>query len=129
MRNTFRFRFVLCWATLAVAGACEKPTPTDPGIPPAQMRVCEKKISMVCGTWTLNGDKYSATWEDGSTSDITIVRFVPRSAEFRRVDSGKNADLTATYIGAVEGRTLVGTVYWPIQGTSASDIGRWTAEW
>jgi hypothetical protein len=127
MRNLFRLPFVLCCAMLAVAGACEKPMPTDPGIPPAQMRVCERKISMVCGTWTLNGDKYSATWEDGSTADITIVRFQPGSGEFRRVDFGKNAGLTATYIGAVEGRTLVGQVYWSIQGTS--EVGRWTAEW
>jgi hypothetical protein len=125
MRKLFRLPFVLCCAMLAVAGACK--WMTGPEGPPPQMLVCEKNNSTVCGTWTRNGNKYSATWEDGATAYITVVRFQPGHVEFRRVDFGKNPDFTATYIGTISGRTAAGTVTWSMQGTIAT--GTWTSEW
>lgn len=101
--------------------------PVTVSVVPTQMMVCETQNSMVCGTWNWNTDKYSATWADGATADVTVVRFLPESVEFRRVDFGKNPDFTATYIGTISGRTAGGTVTWSIQGTSAT--GTWTTQW
>lgn len=95
---------------------------------PAQMIVCEKNNSTVCGTWIWQNDHYAGSWQDGATANITVTQF-GATAQFARVDYGKNQNFSAAYTGIVNlaSRSASGGVTWNMSGQPVT--GNWTAQW
>lgn len=99
----------------------------DVWVVPAAITSCEQNTGTVCGSWTLQTDRYHVVWTDGATSTMQVIRFNDSGVEFQRSDLSLNNNFSARYVGALNGRTAVGQVTWTQNYFSWS--GTWNAEW
>ena len=81
----------------------------------------------ICGTWRLDGGRYSARWEDGASANLRVVRWSADEVVLEREDFGQNVGFTARYTGRITARAASGQVTWNHQGNVRT--GTWTAEW
>lgn len=111
--------------TATMDGAQAQVTAT---VVPLQLNVCEANNATVCGTWVWQNDHYAGRWQDGATANITVTRF-GTTAEFARMDYGKNKKFSASYTGTANlaSRSASGAVTWSVAGQTVR--GRWTAQW
>jgi hypothetical protein len=122
-----RFRLLAVVATVVLAG-CASLSPGRAALP-ATIHECEAGRARICGTWTLEGGRYRARWENGATAVITVPRFDANRVTLARDDyAGTSAGMTALYEGTVSGRTVRdGRVTWRQGGNEWR--GTWEAEW
>lgn len=102
----------------AARGEIDGTAPIQDSSAPRVIKVCEP----ICGTWTLDGDKYNAVWANGARAVITY-QISGNSVTFNRRDTGQ-VGFTAVYEGQINGNQLKGTVTWTYQGRTTS--GPWS---
>jgi hypothetical protein len=103
---------------VAAKGEIEGTAPVQDSSVPQVIRVCEP----ICGTWTLEGDKYIGVWNNGARAVITYS-FSGDTVTFNRRDTAQ-VGFTAVYQGRISGNKITGTVVWNNNGKTAT--GPWT---
>lgn len=125
-----RFFGSLVTASLVAVGACAgDPTGTGNLPFPAELHSCETNTARLCTTWQLVDGRYEASWSNGSTAEIEVVRFAEDVVVFERRDTGgPTSDMHAFYYGIpLDGRITAGAVVWNTGGLTFE--GLWEAEW
>ncbi len=115
----------------SVLKACSTAQPPIAAVPlPNELQQCERSILRVCGTWTLSGQQYVATWPNGAKATLSVTRFDGHSMALHRVDAADSltAGMTADYLGDVDGGKVKGkvTFTWPGH-TPPVGYGTWDA--
>jgi hypothetical protein len=84
---------------------------------PNDIKQCERSLVKVCGTWTGNGQRYAATWSNGTKAIVTVTSFDGHAIVLHRIDANDsaNAGMTADYVGEINGSSMKGrvTYTWP----------------
>jgi hypothetical protein len=84
---------------------------------PTEIKQCERSILKFCGTWTLSGGQYAASWSNNARATLTVTRFDGQSIALHRVDTADSvtAGMTADYLGDITGGKMKGkvTYTWP----------------
>jgi len=101
---------VLQGCATAPAQAASIPLPTE-------LKQCERSLLKFCGTWTLSGREYLASWSSGAKGTVSVTSFDGHSIALHRFDAADSITpgLTADYLGEVDGGKMQGkvTFTWP----------------
>lgn len=103
---------------------------TGSGRIPNVIRECEVYNGTVCGTWTLQGNQFQATWDNGAKAVLAVVQFDDQQVVITRGDTSDSfsRNLSATYTGKLSGNQILdGKVTWTQDGRTWS--GTWRASW
>lgn len=96
---------------------------------PETLQECEAYGAEICGTWTLEVDRFNANWDTGDTGTVRIERWDAGGVVLTRYETeGISAGLSTRYDGQISGNKIEnGIVTWTLGEENWS--GTWSAEW
>ena len=83
-----------------------------------------------CGTWTIEGNKFNAVWNNGAKATLTIAQFDNNKVIINRIDLAQSIsqNFYAEYTGKLSGNQILeGKVTYKQNGRTWN--GTWTANW